>query len=63
MSKMQWFVIIAALILVAGVGGWVTSTKGSRSVHFVAPATTTQSDALRAMSKAKDLPSPQYDLY
>jgi len=62
MSKMQWFVTIAALIL-AGVGGWVTSTKGARSVHFVAPATTTQFDTLPAMSKTKDLPSPQYDLY
>jgi hypothetical protein len=61
--KMQWYVIVAALILVAGVGGWVTSTKGARNAQFVAPATTTQFDTLRAMSTAKDLPSPQYDLY
>ena len=60
MRKMQWFVIVAALVLAAGVGGWV---KGARSVHSVAPATATQFDTLRAMSTAKDLPSPQYDLY
>jgi len=59
MTKMKWYVIVAALILI-GVGGWV---KGARSVQVVAPASTTQFDTLRAMSTAKELPSPQYDLY
>ena len=62
MSKMRWFVIVAALVL-AGVGGWVTSTKGARSVQVAGPTTAIQVDTLRAMSTAKDLPSPQYDLY
>ncbi len=60
MSKTQWYVIVAALILI-GVGGWV---KGARSVQIIAPASTTQIDTLGAMSTAsKELPSPQYDLY
>ena len=59
MRKLYPLAIAAALIL-AGVGGWVSSTIGARSGQV---ASTAQFDPLHAMSTAKDLPSHQYDLY
>jgi hypothetical protein len=62
MRKIQWVAAIAVMLSVA-VGALVTSTWGTSSARVVAAPTTSQFDALEAMSKAKGLPSPQYDLY
>jgi hypothetical protein len=51
--------VIGTLIL-AGVGGWVTSTLGKAQTS--APAVT-QVDTLQIMGTARNLPSPRYDLY
>jgi len=62
MSRMQAFTIVAAALILVAVGGWAASTIGARTATFTTQ-TGGQFDTLQAMSTAKDLPAPVYDLY
>ena len=50
---------LATVLILIGLA-WVNSTIGAKGLHATAVA---PFDAFRAMSTAKKLPSPQYDLY
>ena len=52
---------LATVLILIGLA-WVNSPIGAKGLHATASAVA-PFDAFRAMSTAKKLPSPQYDLY
>ena len=52
---------LATVLILIGLA-WVNSTIGAKGLHATA-SVVAPFDAFRAMSTAKKLPSPQYDLY
>jgi len=62
MRKTKVFAAAAAALILAGVGGWASSTVNAGRTAAAAPISV-QIETFEAMVKAKDLPTSHYDDY
>jgi hypothetical protein len=62
MRKTNVFAVAAAALILAGVGGWASSTIHARGTPAATPISV-QIDPFQAMVKAKGLPTSHYDDY
>jgi hypothetical protein len=60
MRKSKLFAAAAAALILAGVGGWASSTFNAGQTAAAAPISV-RIDTFEAMVKAKDLPTSHYD--
>jgi hypothetical protein len=62
MRKTKVFAVAAAALILAGFGGWISSTINAGRTAAATPITM-QVDPFQAMVKAKGLPTSHYDDY
>ena len=62
MRESKLFAAAAAVLILAGVGGWASPTINAGQVAAAAPIGV-QIDTFEAMVRAKDLPTSHYDDY
>jgi hypothetical protein len=62
MRKTKVFAVAAAALILAGIGGWVSSTVNAGRTAAATPINV-QMDPFQEMLKAKGLPASHYDDY